>query len=150
MFGTIVVGTDGSQSAQRAVEHAVAIACATRAQLHIVSAFDDGAMTAAAAAGSPLGAGLVETYARLIPHLQQAAETVVAEAAALAGDLRVSTHAVPGDAADALISIAEDQSADAIVVGNKGMGSASRFLLGSVPNRVAHHASCHVLIVHTT
>jgi nucleotide-binding universal stress UspA family protein len=49
-----------------------------------------------------------------------------------------------------LISTAEEVGADLIVVGNRGMGGVARFLLGSVPNRVAHHAPCAVLIAHTS
>jgi nucleotide-binding universal stress UspA family protein len=54
-----------------------------------------------------------------------------------------------GDPASALIEAAEDTLADVIVVGSRGMTGASRFLLGSVPNKVSHHAPCDVLIVHT-
>ena len=54
-----------------------------------------------------------------------------------------------GDAADAILDVAEEQRADLIVVGNKGMTGAKRFLLGSVPNKVSHHAPCSVLIVRT-
>jgi nucleotide-binding universal stress UspA family protein len=46
--------------------------------------------------------------------------------------------------------VAEETGADLIVVGNKGMTGAERFLLGSVPNKVSHHAPCSVLIVRTT
>ncbi len=42
------------------------------------------------------------------------------------------------------------RSADLIVVGNKGMTGAKRFLLGSVPNKVSHHAPCSVMIIRTT
>ena len=55
-----------------------------------------------------------------------------------------------GDAADAIVDVAEEQRCDLIVVGNKGMTGAKRFLLGSVPNKVSHHAPCSVLIVRTT
>jgi nucleotide-binding universal stress UspA family protein len=55
-----------------------------------------------------------------------------------------------GDPADAILDVAEDRKADLIVVGKKGMTGAKRFLLGSVPNKVSHHASCSVLIIHTT
>jgi nucleotide-binding universal stress UspA family protein len=54
-----------------------------------------------------------------------------------------------GEAAEVLIDVATAQSADVIVVGNRGMTGAKRFLLGSVPNRVAHHAPCSVLVVRT-
>jgi len=62
----------------------------------------------------------------------------------------VHKHARTGDAADAIIDVAEEVGADLIMVGNKGMTGAKRFLLGSVPNKISHHATCSVLIVHTT
>jgi nucleotide-binding universal stress UspA family protein len=49
-----------------------------------------------------------------------------------------------------LVKIAEHENADLIVVGNRGMMGARRFITGSVPNRVAHHCPCHLLVVHTT
>jgi nucleotide-binding universal stress UspA family protein len=64
-----------------------------------------------------------------------------------AGVAQVETFARVGDAADAILDVAEEQGADLIVVGNKGMTGATRFLLGSVPNKVSHHAPCSVLIV---
>jgi nucleotide-binding universal stress UspA family protein len=54
-----------------------------------------------------------------------------------------------GDPAEMLIEAAEDTGGDLIVVGSKGMASATRFVLGSVPNKVSHHAPCDVIIVHT-
>ncbi len=57
-------------------------------------------------------------------------------------------HVCGGEPAQALITIAADQGADMIVVGNRGMSGARR-MLGSVPNRVSHHAHCGVLIVPT-
>ena len=55
-----------------------------------------------------------------------------------------------GDSADAILDVAEEREADLIVVGNKGMTGAKRFLLGSVPNQVSHHAPCSVMIIRTT
>ena len=60
------------------------------------------------------------------------------------------TFAREGDPADAILDVAEEEKADLIVVGNKGMTGAKRFLLGSVPNKISHHAPCSVLIVRTT
>jgi nucleotide-binding universal stress UspA family protein len=54
-----------------------------------------------------------------------------------------------GDPASLLIDAADDSGGDVIVVGSKGMTSAKRFVLGSVPNKVSHHAPCDVVIVHT-
>ncbi len=71
-------------------------------------------------------------------------------AAARAGVAEIETFARQGDPADAIIDVAEEQHCDLIVVGNKGMTGAKRFLLGSVPNKISHHAPCSVLIVRTT
>jgi nucleotide-binding universal stress UspA family protein len=76
--------------------------------------------------------------------LREAAETV--EQAGVS----VNTYAREGDPADAILDVAEERGADLIVVGNKGMTGAKRFLLGSVPNKVSHHAPCSVLIIRTT
>ena len=64
--------------------------------------------------------------------------------------VEVNVYARQGDPADAILDVAEERGADLIVVGNKGMSGAKRFLLGSVPNRVSHHAPCSVLIIRTT
>ena len=73
-------------------------------------------------------------------------------AAALAREVSVPVelYARQGDPADAILDVAEEQGADLIVVGNKGMTGAKRFLLGSVPNKISHHAPCSVLIIRTT
>jgi len=73
-----------------------------------------------------------------------------ADQARNAGVAEVDTVARVGDAADAIIDVAEEQRCDLIVVGNKGMTGATRFLLGSVPNKISHHAPCSVMIVRTT
>ncbi len=64
--------------------------------------------------------------------------------------VEVEAFARQGDPADAILDVAEETDADLIVVGNKGMTGAKRFLLGSVPNKVSHHAPCSVLIIRTT
>jgi nucleotide-binding universal stress UspA family protein len=64
--------------------------------------------------------------------------------------VEVETYAREGDPADAILDVAEEENADLIVVGNKGMTGARRFLLGSVPNKVSHHAPSSVMIIRTT
>ena len=66
-----------------------------------------------------------------------------------AAGVAVRTYAREGDAADAILDVAEELGADLIVVGNKGMTGAKRFLLGSVPNKISHHAPCAVMIIRT-
>jgi nucleotide-binding universal stress UspA family protein len=83
---------------------------------------------------------------------RQEVEASLAEAADIAkqAGVKVNTHARQGDPADAILDVAEEQGSDLIIIGNKGMTGAKRFLLGSVPDKVSHHASCSVLIVRTT
>lgn len=78
------------------------------------------------------------------------AEEIVTRARARLASLGldVRTHVCSGEAAQALIAIADDEHAQMIVVGNRGM-TGTRRVLGSVPNRVSHHAHCGVLIVPT-
>ena len=76
--------------------------------------------------------------------LKDAAESLEEEG------LTVDRYAREGDPADAILDVAEETNADLIVVGNKGMTGAKRFLLGSVPNKVSHHAPCSVMIIRTT
>ena len=83
--------------------------------------------------------------------MRQVAESVLARSAAKAAEQGVEADyaAVEGDPADAILQAAADQDADLVVVGNKGMTGAGRFLQGSVPNKITHHAECSVLVVRT-
>lgn len=147
MFKSIVVGTDGSETAAAAVSEAVQLAASVGAKLYIVSAYE------------PIPAQRLGAAKREAPEDLQwaisargevdAALEAAAEPARAAG---VEAHVYPrqGDPADAILDVAEELEADLIVVGNKGMTGAKRFLLGSVPNQVSHHAPCSVLIIRTT
>jgi nucleotide-binding universal stress UspA family protein len=145
VFASIVVGTDGSQTAATALQAAVELAQQCGARLHIVSAYEP----------------VADEHTQLdVPQDAQwdvgrrpAVLALLDEARAVAARAGVSEVEVSprvGDAADAILDVAEEQRADLIVVGNKGMTGAKRFLLGSVPNKVSHHAPCSVLIVRTT
>jgi nucleotide-binding universal stress UspA family protein len=81
-------------------------------------------------------------------HAERSKQKLLAEAAERG--VAAEVHDVAGDdVADTLIKTAEDVSADLIVVGNRGMSGMSRFVLGSVPNKVSHHCPCSLLIVNT-
>ncbi|HWB69932.1 MAG TPA: universal stress protein, partial [Solirubrobacterales bacterium] len=73
-----------------------------------------------------------------------------AAASAKQEGVEVQTQPIEGEPAEAILNVAEKIDADLIVVGNRGMTGARRFLLGSVPNNVSHHAPCSVIIVRTT
>ena len=148
MFSSIVAGTDGSQTAAKALAAAVDLAQRTGSRLHIVSAYE--AVSEERVRSEHLDVPqdaqwTVGPRSDVLALLDDARRT-----AAQAGVAEVETFARQGDAADAILDVAEEQAADLIVVGNKGMTGAKRFLLGSVPNKVSHHAPCSVLIVRTT
>ena len=147
MFKSIVVGTDGSDTATQAVRQAVDLALAIGAKIELVSAYE------------PVPAQRLSKERRQAPEdLQWAINPredvdVTLEAAAelaRAAGVPVDVYPRQGDPADAILDVAEEQEADLVIVGNKGMTSAKRFLLGSVPNKVSHHAPCSVLIIRTT
>ena len=146
MYKAIIVGVDGSATALYALKRAAGLAESTGAQLHVVCAYQGPALAAvdpmAAAAMGPASA----------ESLQRAAEEVLDGAVKSIGAdaVQIETHATQGQPSDVLIDLAEGLGCDLIVVGSKGMRGGKRLLLGSVPNSVAHHAGCDVLIVHTT
>ncbi|MFL5832061.1 MAG: universal stress protein [Solirubrobacteraceae bacterium] len=144
MAESIVVGTDGSDSAQRAVAEAIRMAQALKAEVHLVSAFEP--LRGAKIAGAPEGAAKV--WAPLPDATVEKTLTEAAAAVRFKG-LEVSTHAVEKDPADALVEVADEVGASMIVVGNKGRHGARRLMLGNVPNKVSHRARCNVLIVAT-
>ena len=146
MFESIVVGTDGSETAREAVRQATELAGRLGATIQLVSAYE------------PVPEGRLREERQEVPEdlqwmvnpREDVASTLeeAGEALEEAG-VDVETHAREGDPADAILDVAEEKNADLIVVGNKGMTGAKRFLLGSVPNKVSHHAPCSVMVVRT-
>jgi nucleotide-binding universal stress UspA family protein len=148
VFASILVGTDGSDTARTALRQAIALAGQSGARLQIVSAYEpvSGHRPRNRQIEVPKDLEwMVNPRGEVLAVLQAAQDE-----ASRAGVGEVETFARQGDAADAILDVAEEQHSDLIVVGNKGMTGAKRFLLGSVPNRVSHHAPCSVLIVRTT
>jgi nucleotide-binding universal stress UspA family protein len=147
VFDSIVVGTDGSQTAREAVGQAIELAGRLGARLHVVSAYE------------PVPQARLREEAQQVPadlqwliNPREDVDETLREAVAAAAEAGVEAlpYARQGDPADAILDVAEEQGAQLIVVGNKGRTGAKRFLLGSVPNRVSHHAPCSVLIIRTT
>ena len=147
MFTRIVVGTDGSDTAAEAVRQAVDLAKLAGAQLSIVSAYAP--VPKRRVEGEKEGAPPDVQY-EIGPREDVNLVLDAAAAAARNEGIEVQTHPVEADPAEAILNVAEETKADLIVVGNKGMTGARRFLLGSVPNNVSHHAPCSVIIVRTT
>jgi nucleotide-binding universal stress UspA family protein len=124
MFERILVGTDGSRTAAKAVDRAVQVAASTGASLTILSAAPP----------------------------EKGHAVVAAEAARHAGSgVTIDTTVVDADPVDALVDTARVGSYDLLVIGNKGMTGVTRFIHpGSVPNKLSHHIPCGLLIVKTT
>jgi nucleotide-binding universal stress UspA family protein len=147
LIGSMVVGTDGSETAGEAVRQATELAKQLGAKVHLVSAYE------------PIPEGRLREERQQVPDDMQwmvnpredVSETLDKAAHGFEEvGVEVETHAREGDPADAILDVAEEEKADLIVVGNKGMTGAKRFLLGSVPNKVSHHAPCSVMIIRTT
>jgi nucleotide-binding universal stress UspA family protein len=134
MYSAIVVGTDGSETAREAVRQTTRLAATIGARIELVSAYEP------VPDGRPDGWS-VSTRDEVERTLREMAAEVTA------AGVDVTTYARQGDPAAALLDVAEERRADLIVVGNKGMTGADRFLLGSVPNKVTHHAPCSVLVI---
>ena len=133
----VMVGTDRSETAERAVRWAATFADAFGAELHIVQVVlapnpggtQYGAAEATRAAGAADDLGI---YARQV-----------------AGDRGQAHVVLHDDPAMAIVEAAEEHDIDVLVVGNAGMAGRKEFLLGNVPNRISHNARCTVIIVNT-
>ena len=132
--GTIVVGTDGSETAERAVDRAGTLARALGVTVHVVSGYNANA--------SQMAARSDEDRTRAQQHVERAQRRLTESG------VTSETHIWAGNPAEALLTTADEQDAQMIVVGNRGMTGARR-MLGSVPNDISHRAKCSVLIVPT-
>jgi nucleotide-binding universal stress UspA family protein len=136
MFATVVVGADHSPTAADAVQQAIDLVKLTGGKLHIVTAYTHQQLTVdepgVSLSSDEFAQGLLDD---------------LASRARLAG-VDVTTHRKAGSPSEVICQVAMDVDADLIIVGNKGMKGARR-ILGSVPNSVAHQATCSVLIAAT-
>jgi nucleotide-binding universal stress UspA family protein len=146
MFSTIVVGTDGSASAEAAVGVAGEFARASGVgRVHVVSGH------------RPYSSAEVNRMAKDLPpefHDTLSTDAVATECVDQAAmmlrtmDVQPHEHVRSMNGTDAILDVAEEVHADLIVVGSRGLGLGRRLLQGSVSTKVAHHAPCSVMIVH--
>jgi nucleotide-binding universal stress UspA family protein len=141
MYKSIVVGTDGSPTADLALERAIQLAGLTGAALHVVSAYEP--------APARVGGNAPPSEVSVSPDFKVDAVLERAADIAQGKKVEIEQHGPRGDAAAAILGVAKEQAADLIVLGSRGMQGARR-VLGSVPNRVSHKSPCDVLIVQTT
>jgi predicted unusual protein kinase regulating ubiquinone biosynthesis (AarF/ABC1/UbiB family)/nucleotide-binding universal stress UspA family protein len=118
----VVVATDRSETARRAVEWAADLARRFDGELVLLQV--------------------------LTEPVEGAEDALAADAAELNGARAVVR--VDPDIAGAVVRVVDEEHADVLVVGNAGMGGRKEFLLGNIPNRISHAARCTVVIVNTT
>ena len=137
----IIVGIDGSDHSQRALEWAVQEAAIRAVPLTVIAVYR-------AVAGLWGGPMLYPQDSELSAQARKDAEEATEKAIANAGGVRpasVTVREICGIPAEELVHASKD--ADMVVVGSRGTGGFARLLLGSVSSQVVHHAHCPVVIV---
>jgi len=134
----VMVGTDRSQTAERAVEWAAAFAERYTAELHVVQVV------------IPAHPADTEHGAAEVTRARAAADELQTYAIQIAGERGRAHVVIDDDPALAIVHATEEHDIDVLVVGNAGMAGRKEFLLGNVPNRISHNARCTVIIVNTT
>lgn len=149
MFSKILLASDGSADAAKAAKAAASLAGKFGAELLVLHAFPLLGGTSAATTLAPRGlAGGVDP--KIIERWAASSQEVVSQRVTQALEETGALYTfrqVNGDPADTIVRVAEEEGSDLIVVGSRGLGETLRFLLGSVSDRVSHHAPCSVLIV---
>lgn len=162
-YGKVLVGTDGSPTAMRAVDMASQLARRLGAETSIVCVYQPPSEQELeqyrADPNDPVAQWNVGKEVREVPSefkwriagTAQAEDILdrAAEHAQKAG-IKAEVRALQGNPAEELIAFAGDQGFDMIAVGSVGMSGAKRFMLGNVPHRISHHAPTDVLILRTT
>jgi nucleotide-binding universal stress UspA family protein len=144
MVETVAVGTDGSGTADKAVEFAIDLAARYEARIVFISAYSPVPESRLARERTDAPEDVQWT---INPAEDVEATLRACEERAEERGLRWTSEAREGDPARVLVELAAGNDADILVIGNKGM---QRRMLGSVPNSVSHQAPCSVLIVKTT
>jgi len=144
VIATVAVGTDGSATADKAVEAALDLAERYDAKVVFISAYrpvDETRLRREQREAPPQHHWTINPTEDVDSILREAEERAERRG------LQWASEATEGDPADVMCALADKHAADVLVIGNKGM---DRRVLGSVPNTVSHKAGCSVLIVKTT
>lgn len=138
MFKNIIIAVDGSDHSHQALAYAQNLAERFEATLWLVHAFPH--------TSDLLG---YNEYDNLVARRKSAGQAILDEARQRFGEVKVVVHEelMEGPAAEAILAVAETRQADLIVMGTRGLTSLKGLVLGSVSNKVIHHASCPVMLV---
>lgn len=144
MYERVLVATDGSLFAAKAVEHSATIARAMGAKLTIVTVTEQAPTFAAAEIGWSLPSSVYDDIRRANVERSRA---ILSAAASAAGTEVVTVHVENQRPADGIMQTASEMAADLIVVGSRGHGGIQQLLLGSQAAKILAMASCPVLVV---
>jgi nucleotide-binding universal stress UspA family protein len=133
----ILVAVDGSDGSRHAVERAIELAGATKAALIVLEVIED---------FGPLP-GIYEAPPAGVDRVQWVADQRFAKVADLLDAVAHERVIEEGYVPETICSVAARENADLIVIGSRGLNAAGRALVGSVSDRVVHHAPCAVLVV---
>lgn len=140
MYDRILVPTDGSTNAGRAIEHAITIAEGEGAMIHGLHVINTGSYT-----GLPIETSAEQVRDILTEEAEAAIETL--EDAAETAGIKVDSHIVEGAPAKTIVSKADELDCDLIVMGTTGRTGLRRLLIGSVTESVLRHATVPVVVV---
>ncbi|MCW4037440.1 MAG: universal stress protein [Candidatus Bathyarchaeota archaeon] len=161
MFAKILVPLDGSEHSLKGLDYAITLAKKFSSVVHIVHIVH--IVQAVSAATYDTAFMMRGLYTRasdmagpsfmidLKNHLEENGRRILAttEAKTREAGIKAVTTLLYGSPAEEIINFAEKEEMDLIVIGDRGLGSVTRFFLGSVSNKVSRHAPCPVLIVKT-
>ncbi len=135
----ILVPIDGSESSKKALEMAIVMARASNAELTILEVIEEFGPLPGYYDAAPPGADRIkwiseQRFEKIHPMLDEE-------------NVKWNRRVEEGYAADRIVEIASDEKFDMIVIGSRGLSGLGRFLMGSVSDRVVHHAHCSVTVV---
>ncbi|MGI6678680.1 MAG: universal stress protein [Dehalobacterium sp.] len=140
MFKKIMVAIDGSEHSLKAIDASIEIAKKSNGKVEVIHVI-------------PVVKQYVRDYARVTPTLEKSLEEeankIMKETTEKFNNTGIE-HNISikkGDAADVIICEAEEKVIELIVMGSRGLGAISKFVLGSVSSKVLSHAHCSVLII---
>ncbi len=137
MFSSILVAVDGSQSAEKAFEKSIYLAQKCDSKLDVVHVIS-----------CELGGDSATTF-ELIEELKNKAEKMLDKykIQATKSDVPIEITVTQGDPAQVIIELAKTKRYDLIIMGTRGKSAIQELLIGSVSQKVMHHASCPVMVV---
>ncbi len=137
LFTRILAAIDGSESAKKAFEESIYLAQKCNSKLDVVHVVS-----------CELGGDSATTF-ELIDDLKTKAEKMLDEYKTLAAKNNVSVEImiIQGDPARVIIELAKTKRHDLIIMGTRGKSAFQELLIGSVSQKVIHHASCPVMVI---